>query len=245
MLGLALAWGAWLAPPSFSHAAERQLIVAIAPNWNAQNGVLRLFERSGREPWRPVSSTIPVLFGKNGLAWGRGVASLNKPPIKREKDGRAPAGIFELGKIYTHDRQLPPGSDYPFHRVTDADAWIDDPNHPLYNQHVVIDDPRNPPPWFEKQRMRLGDAAYRWLIDIKHNRGPIVPGAGSAIFFHIRRGPTRPTHGCTTMEGTRLAQMISWLRMSKKPRYALLPEAEYHALWKRWDLPEPRLILGR
>jgi hypothetical protein len=82
-------------------------------------------------------------------------------------------------------------------------------------------------------------------VEIKHNRGPIEPGAGSAIFFHIRRGVTKPTHGCTTMAEERLAQLISWLRVEKHPTYALLPEAEYRSLWKKWDLPAPELVLER
>ena len=47
--------------------------------------------------------------------------------------------------------------------------------------------------------MRLGDHAYRWLIEIKHNSDPPKPGYGRAIFFHVRRGPERRTTGCTVM----------------------------------------------
>ena len=90
---------------------------------------------------------------------------------------------------------LPPGSDYPFHTVTAADAWVDDVNHSNYNQHVLVD-PANPPPWYAKQRMRLGDFAYRWLVEIRHNADPPVPGKGSAIFFHLRRAPHKPSTGC-------------------------------------------------
>ena len=94
-------------------------------------------------------------MAKSGLAWGRGVLGTNEPGLqKTERDKRAPAGVFKIGKIYTYDPALPEGAEYPFHTITEADAWIDDPTLPHYNQHVVID-PRNPPPWFEKQKMRL------------------------------------------------------------------------------------------
>ena len=86
--------------------------------------------------------------------------------------------------IYTYDPALPAGASYPFHTMTEADAWIDDPTLPHYNQHVAVD-PQNPPPWFEKQKMRLNDPPHRWLIEIRHNADPPVPNAGSAIFFHI------------------------------------------------------------
>ena len=71
---------------------------------------------------------IPVLFGKAGLAWGIGLAGQDERVCgKKSATGGAPAGVFRIGKIYTYDAQLPAGADYPFHQVTKADAWIDDP----------------------------------------------------------------------------------------------------------------------
>jgi len=79
--------------------------------------------------------------------------------------------------------------------VTEADVWSDDPRLTEYNRHIVIR-PNNPPDNYTHEKMSLGDFAYRcWLIEIRHNSDPPVPGAGSAIFFHIRRGVNRPTTG--------------------------------------------------
>jgi L,D-peptidoglycan transpeptidase YkuD (ErfK/YbiS/YcfS/YnhG family) len=218
-----------------------QLVVAIAPKWDSSSGQMQRFERSGAD-WKTVGSAFPVLFGKNGLVWGRGVLGTDEPgPHKTEKDKRAPAGVFRIGKIYTYDAQLPKGSAYPYHTVTKADAWIDDPTHPQYNQHVAIEDPANPPAWFDKQKMRHGDFAYRWLVEIRHNSDPPIVGGGSAIFFHIRRGPQRPSAGCTTMAEENLVTLIRWLRADKNPHYVLLPREEYVAKWKLWGLPSPEL----
>lgn len=220
--------------------STRQLIVGIAPGWDSAAGQLWLCERDGKG-WKAVEGPIPVLFGKNGLAWGRGVLGTDEPgQHKAERDKRAPAGVFAIGKIYTYDAALPPGADYPFHTVGENDAWVDNPALPLYNRFVTID-PAQPPPWFEKQKMRHGDFAYRWLVEIRHNSDDIVPGAGSAIFFHIRRGVTRPTSGCTTMAEADLVKLIRWLRADAHPHYALLPRAEYEAKWREWRLPEPPL----
>ena len=228
--------------PSVARAAEldgiRQLIVAIAPSWDANSGNAQRFERTSAG-WKAVGKPWPVLFGKNGIAWGSGIRGQEEKGLhKAERDGRAPAGLFRIGTIYTYDRALPEGSDYPFHTVTDADAWVDDVNHPKYNRHVIVD-PKNPPPWFAKQRMRLGDFAYRWLVEIRHNSDPPVPGKGSAIFFHIRRGPQKPSAGCTTMAEENLVTMIRWLRADARPHFALLPQSEYAAKWKSWNLPTP------
>ena len=217
----------------------RQLVVGIAPGWNSSSGKLQLFER-GATGWKAVSGPIPVLFGKNGLAWGRGVLGSGEPDLhKIEHDRRAPAGIFKIGKIYTYDPALPAGADYPFHQITGADAWVDDVTLPEYNRFVTVD-PKNPPPWFEKQKMRPNDFAYRWLVEIRHNADPPVPGDGSAIFFHIRRGETRPTSGCTTMAEKDLVRLICWLRADKHPHYVLLPWSEYLRKQKEWGLPDAK-----
>jgi L,D-peptidoglycan transpeptidase YkuD (ErfK/YbiS/YcfS/YnhG family) len=217
------------------------LIVAVAPNWDSVTGQMELFERAqAGDNWMKASSPFPVLFGKNGSAWGNGLAGQSEAGLrKKERDGRAPAGVFRIGKIYTYDAQLPAGSAYPFHQVTKADAWVDDVTSPNYNRFVTIDDPAKPPPWFEKQKMRHNDFAYRWLVEIRHNSDPPVPGHGSAIFFHIRRGVRRPTAGCTTMAESDLVKLIQWLRAPANPCYALLPRKQYEKLVNPWNLPSP------
>lgn len=216
-----------------------QLLAGVAPDWNSMRGQLRLYERQRGGPWTQHGSPIAVLFGKNGLAWGTGIAGQGESGLrKKERDGRAPAGIFRIGEVFTYDAQLPPGSNYPFHTVTEADLWSDDPRSPNYNRHIVID-PKNPPDNYSHERMKSGDFAYRWLIEVRHNSDPPVPGDGSAIFFHIRRGESRPTAGCTTMAEENLVKVIRWLRAARKPCYALLPAAEYERKWKAWGLPAP------
>src|SRR4029077_2301089 len=216
-----------------------QLLLGIAPAWDSMHGRLQLFERAPGGTWKSMSPSFPVLFGKSGVAWGIGLAGQNEPGLhKTERDGRAPAGVFEVGEVFGYDPNLPPGGDYPYHQVTEADVWSDDPRSPNYNRHIVID-PKNPPENYTHEKMRSGDFAYRWLIEIRHNSDPPVPGAGSAIFFHIRRGINRPTTGCTTMAEPDLVRIISWLRAAQHPCYALLPAIEYEKKWRTWNLPAP------
>jgi L,D-peptidoglycan transpeptidase YkuD (ErfK/YbiS/YcfS/YnhG family) len=224
----------------------QQLIVALAPDWNSMRGTLRRFERDDHGPWRPVGAPCAVLFGKKGLAWGRGLAGQDEAGLRKsEHDGRAPAGVFRIGTIYTYDPALPAGANFPFHQVTKADAWIDDSTRPDYNQFVTIEDPEHPPPWFAKEKMRHNDFAYRWLVEIRHNSDPALPNEGSAIFFHIRRGVSRPTAGCTTMAESDLIHLITWLRAERHPTYVLLPRSVYSEKSKLWNLPPPALLDGR
>jgi len=218
----------------------RQLIVGTAETWDSNVGYIQCFEREGRG-WRAVSQPQRVLFGKNGLAWGIGVAGQDESGLRQaEGDKRAPAGIFEIGKVYTYSQSLPDGANYPFHTVTAADAWVEDPSLPDYNRHVRID-LSNPPAWFKKQQMKQDDFAHAWKIEIRHNADPPLPGHGSAIFFHIQRGPNRHSAGCTTMPQPAILSIIRWLRADAHPHYALLPKAEYLERWKKWGLPSPEV----
>ena len=215
-----------------------QLVIGIAPTWGSMHGQLQRLDKT-KTGWQPAGPPVPVLFGKSGLAWGKGLINgQGDAPEKVEHDHRAPAGVFRIGLIYTYDQALPRGADYPFHTVGEEDAWVDDVHNPHYNQHVTVD-PKNPPAWFEKQKMRSGDFAYRWLVEIRHNADPPEPGYGSAIFFHIRRGPNRSSAGCTTMAEADLVDMIRWLRAYDNPAYVCLPRSEYLARWKDWGLPDP------
>lgn len=241
--GLALLLVLTAQPVSALDRSITQLVVSISPGWNSTTGKLQLFEREGKG-WRAVSPPLRVLYGKNGLAWGRGVLSGGGAgPQKIERDKRAPAGVFKIGTVYTYDKSLPAGADYPFHTMSEADAWIDDPALPQYNRHVVVD-PANPPPWFAKQKMRLNDPPHRWLIEIRHNADPPLAGAGSAIFFHMQRGPSVASAGCTVMPQASITLILQWLRAEKSPHYVLLTREEYLKRWQEWGLPSPQEAAG-
>ena len=96
-----------------------QLVLGIAPTWDSMRGEVRLFERPHGGDWIIAAGPFPVLFGKNGLAWGTGLAGQNEPGLrKKERDGRAPAGVFEIGQVFGYDAHLPSGAEYPYHQVT-------------------------------------------------------------------------------------------------------------------------------
>ncbi len=221
-------------------SSVRQVIVAQSAGWGSNTAHLQAFQRaSAGAPWQPLfAQPIPVLLGRSGLAWGRGafVQPQNGVPMKVEKDWRAPAGVFQLGMLFGYARSAPSGTRWPYHQVGPYDAYVDDSTNPYYNRHVRVD-PNRIPPWFEKQRMRLGDAAYKWMLEIRHNQNPAAPGYGSAIFFHVRRGPTKPSAGCTTMAEENLVRLIRWLNPQASPHYVLLPQADYAYLRGAWRLP--------
>ena len=40
------------------------------------------------------------------------------------------------------------------------------------------------------------DHVYDLIVELGHNDDPVVPGLGSAIFFHLARPDYAPTEGC-------------------------------------------------
>jgi L,D-peptidoglycan transpeptidase YkuD (ErfK/YbiS/YcfS/YnhG family) len=178
-------------------------------------------------------------LGKNGLVWGLGLHPVPAGAgIKKEGDGRTPAGVFRIGGAWGADNSIRKHAQLPYRRVTSRDLWVEDPESPSYNKHVILThDPATP--WEIKQQMKQDDPAHKLKLFIAHNAAPnIRKGAGSSIFFHIwRDGGGKPTAACTTMNETKLRTLIASIDPSKQPIYVILPQAEYAKYKQPWRLP--------
>ncbi len=221
----------------------KQIIVCLAPQSSSFEGTLQLFHRDAKGDWQPDAKPWPVLFGMRGLAWGRGINPPQPGPQKMESDHKNPAGLFKIGTVYGYASKLPDGAkNWPYHQVTDRDAWIDDPTLPdvTYNHLYTLPEGAPFPPWWNKEHMKMGDAAYKWLVLIEHNYDDPQPNGGSEIFFHVRRGEHYRTAGCTTMDLAHLEQLVRWLDPGANPMLAELTRADYARVWKDWHLPPPQ-----
>src|SRR5438093_11346878 len=83
----------WLASNAYGDGVPTdctQLILGIAPTWNSMRGDMRLFERSRGGVWVSVAGRFIVLFGRNRVGWGTGLAGQNEPGLRnQESDGRS------------------------------------------------------------------------------------------------------------------------------------------------------------
>jgi L,D-peptidoglycan transpeptidase YkuD (ErfK/YbiS/YcfS/YnhG family) len=203
-----------------------QLLLVRTPSWDAVQGKMELYVRSSGS-WVREEDDIPVVLGRNGLAWGIGLQEENLPgPQKMEGDGKAPAGLFRLGPSFGYDGKPPSGSIYPYQSVTDNDYFIDDVNSPDYNQWISLADSIEKEPvkhWKSFERMKRDDDLYELGIVVEHNMHPVHNGKGSAIFVHVWRGPDKPTAGCTTMSSLDMQRLLRWLDPSQKPLLLQLP----------------------
>jgi L,D-peptidoglycan transpeptidase YkuD (ErfK/YbiS/YcfS/YnhG family) len=216
-----------------------QLVLGLAKGWDDSHVVLQRWQFQGTD-WVTVGDRFPGRTGKNGLAWGRGLHPINMPgAYKKEGDARAPAGVFKIGNAFGYAPKLLCHPDLVYHRVTEQDMWVEDPESEFYNQHRQLPGRGPQTEWERKQQMRLGDYAHSLKLFIEHNTAPnTLPGAGSAIFFHIwREDGRKPAWGCTTMAEDDLRRMISWVDPNQKPIYVLLPIDVYDQVKVAWGLP--------
>ncbi|MBA2432983.1 MAG: hypothetical protein H0V56_12860 [Chthoniobacterales bacterium] len=219
-------------------ARSRQLIVVTAPNWNSNRGVLQLLERAAGGEWQRVGDDVPVMLGRNGLAWGIGLhppapeataRQAKEQPTKREGDGRAPAGVFELERVYggAGTRRL---GRFPYQQLSQVMECIDDSESRSYNRIVdVAQVPVRERDWTRTETVRAANPMFRWLVEVKHNWEQ-RPGYGSCIWLHIWKAPGVATSGCTAMETAALERLVHWLDARKRPLLVQLPRAEMRRL---------------
>jgi D-alanyl-D-alanine dipeptidase len=220
---------------------SRQLVVVTTEGWTGTTGWLRRYERVPDHPdWRQVGDSVPVVVGRAGLAWGRGIRIDPRPgdPVKREGDEKSPAGEFQLSHAFGY---APADSArwlrLPYVNATPSLQCVDDPGSPRYNE-LVYRPTEGEPPWRSAEDMRRPDDAYQWGVVIEHNSGwAREPGAGSCIFMHVWQGPSTPTVGCTALAIHPLVALMSWLAPLRTPVLVQLPRSVYERVRVDWDLP--------
>ena len=225
-------------------AGARQVVVVTTAGWNEDHGVLRTFERDAAGAWQPVDGARAVVVGRAGAGWGSGLhaipADAAGDPVKREGDGRAPAGIFAIGTAYGYATSA--DTALPYAPLDAGDYCIDVSGSPLYNRIVDAADVGAAAIEGSTEPMRRdlhadGDQRYRLGFVVEHN-AQATPMAGSCIFAHLWKTPDTATAGCTAMAPETMDALLRWLDPSARPRFVLLPEARYTRLQQAWGLPE-------
>jgi D-alanyl-D-alanine dipeptidase len=243
LLGGAAAARAQAGPPQAPPVTgARQLLVVTTADWDTVPGTLRRYERAAPgAAWRPVGGPLAVVVGRGGMGWGRGLHAVTPgagDPVKREGDGRAPAGVFRIGSAFGYaSASSVRWIRMPYIHSTESFRCVDDVRSAYYNQ--VVDSAGVRKDWTGTvERMRLADGQYRLGAVVEHNwGGQTRPGDGSCIFLHVWKGPAHGTAGCTAMEEASIAEVLRWLDPAAAPTLVQLPRAEYAAKRAAWGLP--------
>ena len=223
-------------------ASSRQLLLVVAPSWNSCTARLQRFDRPDfAGDWQAVGRAVQVSLGRAGLAWGLGLHGHfgGEGAVKREGDGRAPAGVFPVTALFGYaavDSPFARAAKLPYLCATRDLKAIDDPVSVHYNrivdQSLVVQ-----PDWTSCEDMLRADQRYAVGAVVAHNAESPVPGAGSCIFLHAWEREGMPTAGCTAMSLADMTEIAGWLDGLAAPLLVQLPLAEYEALRVAWALP--------
>ncbi len=227
-----------------SHWSESgQMVLVTTADWDSTNGELRRFERDGAG-WKQVGNASDIVVGRTGVAWGLGLHTRHgEGPVKREGDGKAPAGVFAIGPAFGYAGSTRTGLAYKPMSIND---WcIDVPDSSYYNQIIdrsvvkapLLDQSSEP---MRRDIHAKGDQRYREGFVIQHNAAN-ARSAGSCIFAHLWTAPNSTTAGCTAMAPASMDTLLGWLDARRKPVFVQLPQAQYQAMRNDWKLPVIRI----
>lgn len=240
----------------------QQAVVVLTDDWTSVAGRLQRFERSatGEAEWQPVGQEIPIVVGKKGMGWGRGLFTLPESvsDYRQEGDKRAPAGIFRLSNVFglatnAQARQWL-SLRMPYIHLSESIRCIGDASSQYYN---TIRDVRTvSPDWTDEsnnENMRRDairdEGAYRWGVTVDHNTpANAVPKdkiSGSCIFLHLWKGDGSGTSGCTAMAKSDMVDLVNWLDANKHPVLVQLPTAIYAEYQSQWHLPVREYVSSR
>jgi len=219
---------------------SKQLIVVVTPSWKASKGSLYRFEREETvSDWKMTGQPVPVILGRNGLGWGRGLHQIpgDSNPTKREGDGKSPAGLFRLGEAFGFPTLEEMGDlNIPYRPVTDYLECVDDVESQYYTK-LVEKDKVELADWESSERIYRSPNAYHYGVMVEHNTADTQKGAGSCIILHCVSVTGDSTAGCTTIDRAEMEKLVYWLDADADPLLLQLPLPVYKRLQQDWKLP--------
>ena len=200
-----------------------QLLVVTTENWSTKDGVLQRYKKENNH-WGKVGESITIVLGRNGLGWGIGLHNTpkNAQYVKKEGDGKAPAGLFSLNNAFGYS-PLNVKINFPYSTYKSTDHCVDDSNSIWYNK--IIDSTTTQKDYTSFEHMKLKNNLYKYGIVVNHNPNQKA-GAGSCIFVHIKSESGKGTAGCTAMNEDKILTVLKWLKGEGKPLLLQLPKEE-------------------
>ncbi len=227
--------------PKIPFSESRQAVVVTTKDWTATSGTAQVFERKNtKSKWKSKGDSFAVVIGKNGMAWGAGLNDLPSDTgmilMKKEGDGKSPAGIFPLTSTFGTAEKAD-FIKFPYTKIVKYTECVDDVKSSHYNKIVnrmQVGDFN----WESSEKMLEIGAEYDLGIFVGHNSNPITRGGGSCIFLHIWKNETETTLGCTAMARENIEKLLKTLEPAKNPVLIQLPTDSYKQFQKTWNLPK-------
>jgi D-alanyl-D-alanine dipeptidase len=203
----------------------KQLLLVTTDDWQTKYAKLQRLKRVGSK-WQKVGEDIDIILGRNGMGWGIGLHQTppNAPFIKKEGDGKAPAGLFSLHHAFGYEDLA---LNFPYQKYdTKAYKCVDDSKSKFYN--TIIDSTKTVKDYDSFEYMKLDNDVYKYGIMVNHNPKQEAQ-KGSCIFIHLKDGTQKGTSGCTSMNESEIVDILKWLDFGAKPLILQLPKNE---LWR-------------
>jgi L,D-peptidoglycan transpeptidase YkuD (ErfK/YbiS/YcfS/YnhG family) len=187
------------------------------PGYGSRTATVTLWQRSG-SCWTVAGGPWTGFVGYNGFS-----------DHKHEGDGTTPTGAYGFGPVI-YGNAPDPGVHETYHNLVCGDWWDEKSSTSGYNtfQHVATANCTNPTsPWApdsSSEALWTEGTPYPSFAVIDYNTGPIVPGAGSAIFFHVSTGG--PTSGCVSVPLGDLDTFLRWMQPGESPLIVMGPASE-------------------
>jgi D-alanyl-D-alanine dipeptidase len=197
-------------------AKADKLIIVTTPEWNSVKGRLVRYEKRGGH-WEQLGGPVEIVVGKDA-------------PVKREGDGRSPAGVFRLTQTFGFADSLPVAKEYL--PLTPAIECVDDVKSKHYAH--IVDGSEVPVDWNSSEKMRE-ISLYKWGVVVPYNMSDTKSGAGSCIFLHIRPASGNGTAGCTAMPEANIEEIVRWI--GKGAVLVQMPEVEYANMKTKLSTP--------
>jgi hypothetical protein len=164
-----------------------------------------------------MSEPEPANVGVNGLGWAPTFKHLarDKEPLKHERDGRAPAGIFRFGKSFGSE---PVANKDHLRLQRGVHFCVEDVRSPYYG-HIVAKSKLGQK--VSGEEMAAIDIYRRGLvIDYPRRR---FARAGSCIFLHVWESPDKGSSGRVGLPEERVAYFQTWAK-NRHTVIAIMPE---------------------
>lgn len=225
-------------PPSKTPFAESlQTVVVTTEGPTSVQGQARLYERkTNKSRWKQVGDEFPIVVGRGGLGWSTDSAPDGAADLKKEGDGRSPAGLFPL--TFAFGRPEKPGEvKMSYTKLENYSECVDDTSSTHYNKLVDRLQVGNFD-WKSSEKMLEVGPEYDLGLFVAHNSYPVRRGDGSCIFLHVWKDATTGTAGCTAMKRENLQRVLAWADPAKTPYLVQMTEADYKKYRKPWNLPK-------
>lgn len=176
-----------------------QLIVVIGDGDRAE---VSMYEFDGTG-WQDLGLTFQGFVGRNGVS-----------REAHEGANMTPFGLYPVGEAFYMKEKPSTGLDV--FAITPDTYWVDDPSSVFYNLRREGTTDKD---WNSAEHMIDFPYQYEYGFVIQYNMDPIVPGKGSAIFFHIN---DKCTAGCVAVSREECLAYLRVLDQKKRPHIVMV-----------------------